>query len=99
MNALEEQFEVIKALLRKWPDEKRHPLVADSADWDEITPAIVSLGNLQGTAIQANNMSLLVASMEVDRCIYEAVYCMGYERGKKSRPMPAFVVAEEENED
>jgi len=25
----------------------------------------------------------------------ETVYCMGYERGKTERPMPAFIVAEE----
>jgi len=84
--------------MERWPDAQRHRLVAGSADWEKITPILVSLGNAQDFALGTDNYPLMMVLAKMDRCIYEAVYCMGYERGKNEKPMPVFVVAEEKGE-
>ena len=75
LQSLVDFIERFRALMQSYPDEKRHPLVAGSDDWDKtITPTLVAWGKV------ADNLRTDYVSM---RCIIEAVYCMGYERGQR----------------
>ena len=89
------ELEVYKGFMDEWPDGKRHRLVADCEDWDKITPALVSWGNMLGAAIGTQNANMILGLQPLNRCLIEAVYCMGYERGKRERAMPEFIVVEE----
>jgi hypothetical protein len=80
-------------LAMDYPDAIRHPIVADSADWDRI-----------GDALQGWHSSILVLPDEVRACqtlrvLAEIIYIMGYERGKREAVIPQFVVYDENDAD
>ena len=76
-------------LLTKFPDNKRHPLIAGSKDWDtEISPALYEFGELWGKPDPVSWLLMM-------RVAIETIYMMGYERGKAEKPMLEFLVGEE----
>ena len=82
-------------ILTDYPDEKRHPLIVGSNNWENlITPALKEWTEL----IQF--MPMPVAG-NLLRCVIEAVYVMGYNKGKspKDNILSKFVVSEEKAEE
>ena len=67
-----------------------HALIVESVDWDDvITPALVQLGQLgeSGTLTLGDWAT-------ISRVLFEAVYQMGYERGRRNGKPLAFQVRE-----
>lgn len=75
-------------LVMAFPDSRRHPLVADSKDWERIGPALVEWGMLADMGL-VNGPAI--------RVLMEVAYVMGFERGKAEaqNPLLNFVVADE----
>lgn len=94
MDNISDFSKVFREFFEKYPDEIRHPLVVESKDWEVITPVLVALGESQEYAIVVGNIALLNALGGITRCIMEAIYTMGYERGKIEEPVQSFIVAE-----
>ena len=89
-------IENIYKLVTLYDDAQRHALAAESADWDTtITPGLRQFGDL----MEANFVRDPGSMMQVLRVIIEAVYVMGYERGKAAHDMPQFVVSTETEAD
>jgi len=91
LQLIAQELDSYKTFVADWPDERRHRLVADSRDWDSITPVLVAWGNL----VQLSPPGAQEAAHRLGRVLFEAIYCMGYERGKNTKPMPEFLVAAE----
>lgn len=66
-----------------FPDERRHPVIAESKDWEEhIIPALVAwCGALQQVSEGArpDTIHMLIPML---RILTEAIYVLGYNRGK-----------------
>jgi hypothetical protein len=80
--------EAFKQIIDEFTDAERHPLVAESADWDKIVPALKELG------VVTAKVGLIEDTARCWRYLLETVYVMGYRRGKAAKP-PEFVVAED----
>ena len=80
--------------LLKYSAQKGSALTADNDDWDnKIIPSLDGFDELRASG-RATPEGLANAL----RCIIEAVYKLGYERGQREarNPLPVFVVAEEQ---
>lgn len=63
-------------LLDIWTDEKRHPLILDNKDFDEmLNPALTELGTLYDTHCLS-----LESLVKLLKLFIEIAYCMGYTR-------------------
>ena len=92
-NDIERNIDACRKFLANWPNERRHPLIAENTDWETISPALLSCGALIEYA--RNSPTALYHAYGTMRCIVEAAYCIGHERGKASRPALEFIVTEE----
>ena len=82
----------IMAFVDEYPDERRHPLTAESADWARLNAILKSFGWLYG------GCSVVDIGPGI-RILLEICYVMGYERGKAERPLNlAFTVEEVSHE-
>jgi len=74
--------------LSQFKDDVRHPIVADSYDWDNvIRPALAEFLEVLPYAREDGLPNFLLTFVE-------AIYCRGYQRGKNEQ-VPQFVVGEE----
>ena len=76
---MDDQFTPLRELGRMFPDEKRHPVVEESEDWDEsIIPAltawVAALLQVLGGA-RPDTVYMLVPMLRV---LSEAIYMLGY---------------------
>lgn len=81
----------LETLTKLYPDERRHPVIADNIDWHSIMPALDEVN--RGHSILVSQGKLESAAL-ILRIIAEIVYTMGYERAKQELTMPQFVVGE-----
>ena len=76
----ENESKVIE-LLNHYKDDVRYPLVVDCADWDDkIRPALDEVLQVIPHGDPSGTWNFLVTFME-------AIYCMGYERGKREETL------------
>ena len=83
MSEFEQRFEALLNLTKMFPNEKRDPVILDSKDWDEsIIPALT--GWVAGLLRVSEGAKPDTAYMLVPmlRILSEAIYMLGYERGK-----------------
>jgi len=77
-------------ILYQYRDDVRYPLVVDSTDWDgKIRPALDEILQIIPHGDPSGTWNFLVTFME-------AIYCMGYERGKREKTL-TFHMIEGEN--
>ena len=76
-------FEPLRELGRMFPDEKRHPIVSESEDWDElIIPALVSWSEALQQVSKGARPDTIYMLIPMLRVLTEIIYMLGYERGK-----------------
>jgi hypothetical protein len=74
-------------LMRDFPDDVRHPLVAESRDWDKIVPAMTEwISLLENGSLTFENAGIIL------RVLTECIYVMGYNRGKNEKDFKAWKV-------
>lgn len=76
------------------PEEERHPLCRDCADWDSIPQALVGCAIAVMTLVQRRRLREAVQLM---RAMAESLYALGYQRGQREAQQPRLqlVLAEE----
>ena len=93
---LDESFEQILALTNECSDAERHVLRAESKDWKNlIEPAIVAFGNWLPLGLD----TIPYETYQTLTVIYEAIYTLGYRRGKEEVQKQEWVVCEAEEPD
>ena len=83
---MDELRDPMRRLGKMFPDEKRHPLVSESKDWDEdIIPALTAwvTGLLMVSEGPRPDTAYMLVPML--RVLAEAIYMLGYERGKREQ--------------
>ena len=84
-------------LLSMFKDSERHPIVVESKDWELIPQALADFALVVLPVIGPGKMSLGDA-MVILRTATEAVYTMGYNRGKRESVIGLdWAVAEEQD--
>ena len=80
-------------LMRQYPDARRLPLVAESADWE-----LLDLAMVEWIKTAATDPACFRLGIPALRVILEIAYVMGHERGTREATLPQFVVAPEAQE-
>ena len=78
MNTKEELMAVFDKMNADYPDSVRHVLIADSADGASISELLEAWG-----IVATCGMEQLELSFPMLRCIAEAIYVMGVQRGRR----------------
>ena len=86
MDEFERYFAPLLKLTEQFPDEKRDPVILDSQDWDmTISPAMTAGVTVLLQTTMGEKPDTAWMLVPVLRIVTEAIYILGYERGKREQ--------------
>lgn len=83
MSEQNEFYAPLRRLGKMFPDKVRHPLVSESEDWDNIiVPALIAWVTSLLQVSEGPRPDTVYMLVPLLRVLSEAIYMLGYERGK-----------------
>ena len=83
---MDDQLSTLHRLGEMFPDEKRHPIVQESKDWEEhIVPASVEWCETLQQVLESGRPDTVWMLIPMFRVLSEIIYVLGYERGKREQ--------------